>query len=61
MWHGPDALDAAPLEFEHVNLGMVNLGIKISCASCTISNRECGANNGAVAAAAADDAAAASG
>ena len=59
MLHGPDAQDAAPLELENANFGMVNHGIKISCASLSISNRGCGAINGAVGAAAADDAAAA--
>ena len=58
--HIPDAQDAAPLDLENANFGMVNRGIEISCASRSISNRGSGAINGAVGSAAADDAAAAS-
>ena len=57
--HDRDAQDVAPLELEKVNVGMVSRGINKSCASCSISNRGCGAMNGAADAAAAVDAAAA--
>ena len=61
MLHDRDAQDVAPLELENANVGMVSRGIEKSCASCSISNRGCGAMNGATGAAAADDAAAAFG
>ena len=60
MWHGPDALDAAPLEFENANLGMMSPGMRTECSSSGMLNIECGAIHGGVAAAA-DGAAAASG
>ena len=51
MWHGPDALDAAPLEFMYAALGMVSPG-RTECSSRNMVNVECGAFHGGVLAAA---------
>ena len=58
MWHGPDALDAAPLEFVYATLGMVGPG-RTERGSRSMLNVECGAIQGVCVSAAVGVAAAA--
>ena len=55
MWHGPDALDAAPQEFKYAALGMMSPGVRTECSSRNMVNIDCGAFHGVVHAAVADD------